>query len=283
MNRTEMDRFENLSTISAGENAIRNRHLSVYKHLVTSFFEDLDKLQLLDSELRSVPSLFLPSCGKRYDQASIKIAVIGESTLRWNEDLRYDLDHFKDGSYWNDNLGYFASFYLFQNKDEGPVNWKNNFWIYHAQVLEALLDQKGAFDMSNPVFSQIAWGNCWCLEQYKNGTGVDLKNISLDSYRKISYETMKLRISGLEYFVEVFSPDIILYTCKNNYGSDYIFPPSGKENLSCEQPKRFQIFARKYKSTLIVQTWHPSYLKRFCGVSEQEFGESMQQAIKELM
>ena len=262
---------------SSSEQEIRKRFHAIYQPLVEAFFEDLEHLNLSEKELMAVPSLFLPACGYLYGQALVKVAVIGESTLRWHEDLFCDLQRLKNGTY-----DFFASFSHYQG--HGPTDWQNPFWKYHAEVLETIYSRRDALSNSNPLFSGIAWGNCSSLEIYrKSGSGVNTDVITENTYAQISALAWKHRISGVEFFVEVFRPDIIIYTCRNDYMSDRILQTPGVQLLSEDkQPEGWVIKVWKYKQTKIIQTQHPSWLRQYRHVSYVIFGSRVAQMLMQL-
>lgn len=266
--------------ISSSEQELRKRFQSIYQPLVKAFFEDLEQLNLSEKELKAVPSLFLPACGYLYGQSLVKVAVIGESTLRWHEDLFCDLQKIKNGTY-----DFFASFSHYQG--QGPTDWQNPFWKYHAEVLETIYSRRDALSYSNPLFSGIAWGNCSPLELHRdNGTGVNINDISKSAYDKISDLVWKHRISGIEFFVEVFHPDVILYTCRNDNISDKILQTPGIQLYSDDkQPEGWVIKVWKYKRAKIIQTQHPSWLgvrKRGEKVRANVFGQRVAHKLMQL-
>lgn len=263
-------------TITIAEKNLREKFKSVYGPLVENFYKELEKLHLSQKELNAVPSLFLPGCGKFYAQSLIRVAVIGESTLRWNDGLAADLQQIHDKNY-----DLTISFKHFQ--EGGPVSWGNRFWKYHAQVLEKIYSRRDALTECNPIFSGVAWGNCFALEPYRDsGSAVDTKSISGATYGQIASIANKYRISGLENFVEVFSPNVIIYTCRNNYGSDNIFPKGCILASEHKQPEGWVIKIWKYRQTNIIQTQHPSWLSQYKHVKAEIFGQRVAEKLIEL-
>lgn len=257
---------ETRSPITKSEQFIRDKFDEIYGNLARKFYDALGKLDLSESELAAVPSLFLPSCGSLYAQSLIKLAVIGESSFKWGHGLGEDLKNIKEG-----RLDLSFSFNVFRQK--GPVFWQNPFWRYHAEVLQNIYSRRDALEKTNPIFAGIAYGNRYSIEQYReNGTGVDTENISRENYDKIAKLTRD--IERLENFIDVFSPDIIIYTCRNDYGSDDIFPPEAKLLCTEHQPENWDVKIWKYKKTKIIQTQHPNYLTRG-RITSETYGRRM--------
>lgn len=200
------------------ESKLRMRFRAVYGPIVASFFDGLRGLGIPNEELKAIPSLFLPACGKTYAQQLIKVAVIGESTLGWRASLLDDMNKFEARRF-----DFEFSFGAFQ--DDGPVRWQNKFWQYHGAVLESIYKRRGALSNANPIFSGVAWGNRNAIEPYRNsGSTVDVSAVTPTNYRKVFRLADECGVSSLKNFITVFKPDVIIYTCHNNYGSDNIIP-----------------------------------------------------------
>ena len=262
--------------ITASEKRLREKFKAVYGPLVEGFYNELGNLNLSQKELNAVPSLFLPGCGKFYAQSLIKVAVFGESTLRWSDGLAIDLQRIHDKNY-----DLTISFKYFQ--EDGPVSWGNRFWKYHAEVLEKIYSRRDALAENNPIFSGVAWGNCFAIEPYRNsGSAVDINSISGAAYNRIASIASKYRISGLEHFIEVFDPNVIIYTCRNNYASDSIFPHGCMLISEYKQPEGWIIKVWKYGKTNIIQTQHPSWLSQYRHVKAEIFGQRVAEKLVEL-
>lgn len=252
------------------ESLIRKNHETTYRPLVDAFFNECEKRSYTDEEFSAVPSLFLPACGSLYATSLVKLAVIGQETLRWGDGLDDDITAWRKGKF---NVQY--SFDIFQN--EGPSEWQNRFWAYHFSVLEKVYERKGLLDDHNAVLDGIAWSNRFAIEC--NGTKIGdgecrIKEERFWSLRGIADE---VGLSSLDLFVRVFRPDAILYSCRNDaMGSDAVLKPFAQLVEKIEHDG-FKIWTWKLGRTWILQTWHPSYLAQYKGVSTDSFADALRE------
>ena len=252
---------------------LRQRHNQVYRPLVDTFFTEIGKLNFVNQELAAIPSLFLPACGKRYPSSLVKIAVIGQETLRWGWDkdgLAADFRNWKEGRFDGQ-----LSFSAFQ--DEGPVEWQNRFWQYHFSVLEKIYGRSGLLEGHNAILDGIAWSNRFAVERNGANVGNASEQIPAEHFWQIRGFAEKSGLSTFEAFRKVFNPDVILYSCRNEaMGSDSVLAPFAKQ-IDKRECDGFKIWTWKMGKTWIFQTWHPSYLSQYKGVSIDEFADAIRE------
>lgn len=249
---------------------IRQIHEKIYRPLVDAFFNECEKRGYTYEELSAVPSLFLPACGSLYATSLVKLAVIGQETLRWGEGLDDDMAAWRKGEF---NVQ--SSFDIFQV--EGPSEWQNRFWAYHFSVLEKVYERKGLLDDHNAVLDGIAWSNRFAIE--RNGTNIGDGECEIEAERFWALRGIAdtVGLSSFELFVRVFSPDVILYSCHNDaMGSDAVLKPFAQLVEKIEHDG-FKIWTWKLGRTWILQTWHPSYLAQYKGVSTDSFADAIRE------
>jgi len=252
------------------ENIIRKIHEKTYRPLVDAFFNECEKRSYTDEELSAVPSLFLPACGSLYATSLMKLAVIGQETLRWGEGLDTDMVAWRKGKF-----DVQSSFDIFQN--EGPSEWQNRFWAYHFSVLEQIYERKGLLDDHNAVLDGIAWSNRFAIERNGTKIGDGECGIKAERFWALRGIADEVGLSSFELFVRVFRPDVILYSCHNDaMGSDAVLKPFAQLVEKIEHDG-FKIWTWKLGRTWILQTWHPSYLAQYKGVSTDSFADAIRE------
>lgn len=288
--------FRSLATSMQHSQSIRDKFVALYGPLADKFFEGL-KSHLRSSEnpltekaLRAVSSMFFPCYGKFYENQLVKIACMGESTLGWgNNSQDNPCDDGPWDNLWVDLVAWERGEYdlMFGNKNfqmKGPSSWRNNFWQYHAAALGALYHREEGEalgqDSDDSFFSGMAWGNCLPIEPYKT-QDVNQDAISEKQCNDIVNLAVGLRISGLEHFIHVLAPDVIIYTCHNNTYSNAVFPEGTVVGGDDIPYYGAVIKVWKYKGTLIFQTQHPTWLKRWKGVSTNVFGKTVAEALRQ--
>ena len=268
--------------ISEEEKELRGRFRNAYGGAVSEFFGRLAAEGFTDKELWAVPALFLPGCGNLYAQSLVKIAIVGEGTNYWKDSLLGDLQDRKNGSY---NLEF--SFEVLQSESgatgkltDGPTKWRNPFWKAAAEVLNKVYATHDALDGLSPIFRGIAWSNSYPIEKYKpDGVGgaVDKDAISPYRLRKIQDIADECGLSSFERFIEVFRPNVIIYTLHNSNGSDRVFPKDVKhiDLINPIEGSAWIIRVYRSKKTLIIQTQHPSWVVGRKHVPIDEFGRAI--------
>ncbi|MBR4612094.1 MAG: hypothetical protein IKO40_05195 [Kiritimatiellae bacterium] len=252
------------------ETIIRKNHEKIYRPLVDAFFNECEKHGYTDEELSAVPSLFLPACGSLYATSLVKLAVIGQETLRWGEGLSCDMTSWREGKF-----DVQSSFDTFQN--EGPSEWQNRFWAYHFSVLEKVYERKGLLDDHNTVLDGIAWSNRFAVELNGTKIGDGEGQIKAERFWPLREIADEVGLSSFELFIRVFRPDVILYSCHNDaMGSDAVFKPFAELVEKIERDG-FKIWTWKLGRTWILQTWHPSYLAQYKGVSTDSFAAAIRE------
>ena len=253
------------------ERILRMRHKQVYQPLADDFFNEVTKLDLSEKKLSAVPALFLPACGKLYPSSLVKIAVIGQETLRWGWDddgLATDFRNWKNGRF-NSLL----SFSVFQK--DGPSEWQNRFWQYYFSVLEKIYGRTGLLNDHNAVLDGIAWSNRFAVEQNGANIGNKAGQIPSADFWQIRGAAERVGLSSFEAFCRVFTPDAILYSCRNQaMGSDNVLAPFAKQ-IDKRECDGFKIWTWKMGKTWIFQTWHPSYLSQYKGVHVDAFADAI--------
>lgn len=251
----------------------RKRFRTEYGTAADLFFKRIFDEGFEKRELEAVPSLFLPGCGKFYADSLIKVGIVGEGTNWWGNSLWTDLDDYKEGEYDYE--------YTFRELDRsGPTSWKNNFWKSVAEMFNVVFATHDALDGASPIFRGIAWSNSYQVEKYKpDGAGgcVDVNGISQARHSRIQQIADECGLSSFERFIKVFCPNVIIYTVRNNYDSDRVFPfgmERVEQNIHPKEGCPWAINVFKYGKMLIVQTQHPSWCCRN-SVKRHEFGKAL--------
>ena len=267
---------------SPEEQELRKRFRKTYGAAVDEFYMRIVAEGFTDKELWAVPALFLPGCGNLYAQSLVKVAIVGEGTNYWKDCLLTDLKDRKEGRY---NLE--TSFDALQSESavsgalaDGPTKWRNPFWKAVAEVLNKVYDTHDALKCQNPIFRGIAWSNSYPIEKYKPdgvGGGVARDAISPGRLYRIQAIADECGLSSFERFIEVFRPNVIIYTLHNNNGSNRVFPKDMVQ-IDTRRPIKGNAWIIKVyrsKKTLIIQTQHPSWIIGRKHVSVDEFGKAI--------
>lgn len=257
--------------MSKEDDLLKERHQQVYGPKVDEFFKGIEREGYTEEELAAVPELFLPACGPLYATSLVKLAVIGQETLRWGwdkEGLAANLRAWKAGKFDAQ-----LSWRIF--REEGPLEWQNRFWAYHFAVLEKVYAHPGLWDGHNAILDGIAWGNRFSVERKGAEVGDGWGNITDGRFWKCRDLAEAAGLSSFKAFCQVFEPNAILYSCLNKaMGSDSELECDA-ELIAERNCDRWKIRTWKMGRTWIFQTWHPSYLARWKGVSVEVFAEAL--------
>ncbi len=260
--------------MSKEDELLSQRHREVYGPRVDEFFESIEREGYTDAELAAVPELFLPACGPLYATSLVKVAVIGQETLRWGWDnggLAANRRAWKAGTFDPQ-----MSWRVF--RDTGPVEWQNRFWQYHFAVLEKVYGRPGLLAGHNAVLDGIAWSNRFAVERNGANVGNGDGQIREERFWKCRGLSEAAGLTSFQTFCDVFAPDAILYSCHNDaMGSDAVL--TGAERVETKECDGFRIWTWKLGKTWIFQTWHPSYLAQWKGVGVGAFADALRDAM----
>lgn len=257
--------------MSREDELLKKRHQKVYGPLVDEFFKSIEREGYTDAELAAIPELFLPACGSLYATSLVKVAVIGQETLRWgweNDGLAANWRAWKAGRF-DPHL----SWRIF--REEGPLEWQNRFWAYHFAVLEKVYAHPGLWDGHNAILDGIAWGNRFAVERNGAEVGDGPGKIAESRFWQCRGLAEAAGLSTFQAFCQVFEPDAILYSCRNvAMGSDSELASNAEcvEERECDG---FKIWTWKMGRTWIFQTWHPSYLSQWQCVGAEAFADAL--------
>lgn len=257
--------------MSKEDDLLRKRHQKVYAPLVDEFFKSIEQESFTETELAAVPALFLPACGPLYATSLVKVAVIGQETLRWGWEengLATDWRAWKEGRF-NPQMSWRAF------REEGPAEWQNRFWQYHFAVLEKVYAHPGVLDGHNAILDGIAWSNRFAVERNGASIGDGVDQITESRFWKCRGLADAAGLSTFKAFCQVFEPDAILYSCRNEaMGSDSELAQYA-ERIEEQNIDGCKIWTWKLGRTWIFQTWHPSYLAQWQGVGVEVFAEAL--------
>lgn len=257
--------------MSREDDLLKERHQKVYGPKVDEFFKSLEREGYTDAELAAVPELFLPACGPLYATSLVKLAVVGQETLRWGWD--------KDGlaANWRAwKAGKFdpqLSWRIF--REEGPLEWQNRFWAYHFAVLEKVYAHPGLWDGHNAILDGIAWGNRFVVERNGAEVGDGPGKIAESRFWHCRTLAEAAGLSTFQAFCQVFEPDAILYSCRNEAMGSDLELASNATHVEERECDKFKIWTWKMGRTWIFQTWHPSYLAQWKGVDAEAFADAL--------
>ena len=238
------------------EEMIKNRMCEVYEKKVDNFFTKIEKSGFSNTELKAVPSLFLPGWGEEYGGMKLKIAIVGKETLRWataHGDNLYD----NVIAHKNDSYDVTSSCSVF--RDEGPAAWQNNFWQYAISALSKIfsVSKDDVMSEKNRLLKSFVWFNSHSIETY-DSKAVNHRDISKERMAQIQKISDECGLNDFKDFIDVFCPDVILYFYRNSSEiPDRIIPSTFK--LRDKWGEHEDIFEYYDGRTLLLQLRHPTY------------------------
>ena len=239
------------------DNIFLKKYEQVYGPKVQRFFDGLESLNVKTEEVEAIPGLFLPCCGSLYNESLVKMAFIGKETLGWNDDLYKNLQDYKNDSY--DTL---SSLNLY--REQGPIEWRNNFWWYVIESLAIVYGSNASkvlnSEASESIINSFAWGNCYSIESWASD-GVDRDNLQWTTMNKIQMLSKETELSNIDTFIDVFRPNVIFQLFRNNNDKES-FKITEKATFVKSWGEEGFVDEYSYRGVIIIHCWHPSYLPK---------------------
>ena len=154
---------------------VEEKFNTVYQPLVDEFISELEKRPCAD--YAGIPHQFLPAWGKNYENALIRIAIVGKETRGWGPNLDEYIPLYRSGKYSLE-----VDRAEFQNLDFRDASWMGNkptrgsFWGFWMNVLAKTYGvadwqeiKHGKYDI---LLDSFVWGNANAIETVTS-QGVD--------------------------------------------------------------------------------------------------------------
>ena len=198
---------------------VEEKFNTVYQPLVDEFISELEKRPY--SDYAGIPHQFLPAWGKNYENALIRIAIVGKETRGWGPNLNEYIPLYKSGKY---------SFKMdraeFQNLDFRDASWMGNkptrgsFWGFWMNVLAKTYGvadweeiKRGKYDI---LLDSFVWGNANAIETVTS-QGVDAAAPGYACVKKAS-----AKFDSIDLLVKVFAPHVVILTCADGERKRYL-------------------------------------------------------------
>lgn len=228
-----------------------------YQPLLRSFASEL--LCGTDAEqYAGIPSAMLPAWGKHYDDALIKIAIIGKETRGWKTDLPEQLRQLAKGEYEPTlEMG------DFQNLDY--LSWgaqtRFRFWGLALYLLSAVYGVKNWEVLKRSehehILNSFLWGNVYAIETTQSA-GIDKATWNSEAHARASAAAAKY-FNDYKLIYDLKQPDITFILCSDKGSNDFLRNIE-KESIAAASP--YVTAWRTKENKLIIRMPHPGWFLR---------------------
>ena len=190
---------------------LMDRYINYYKPLLRTYCTKLIE-QMPADEFHGIPHPFIPAWGTRYEQAIVKMAIIGLETRGWNPTLPEYIQHVQNEQ-WESSFDISE----FQNLDyvdwTGGKGTRYTFWGFVMYFLAALYGVKNWEILKRRehanILNSFLWGNATAIERWESdgipeGTNPQAHQIA----RNAAYE-----LNDFKHLQTIFAPDVSIIMC----------------------------------------------------------------------
>lgn len=248
---------------------LNERFKKVYGPITDTFFQNLSKLKMSDESLHCIPGLFLPSCGEKYEDSLVRIAIMGKETYGWTDTLKDNLHEAINGKYD-----------LFMSQKEfrktGPSEWKNPFWRYALSGIASMygIDTLEVMsDKDSPILKSIAWNNAYNIESWSS-KGVSDEHLTPEQMNDI--QNLTDEFADIDKFIDVFNPHVIIQLFKNK-ADERSFRTVKKAKFVRTWGKDNIIEEYLYRGVIILRSRHSTNLRY--NMKYREYGKIVREVL----
>ncbi len=190
-----------------------------YKPLLTRFCEKLTDRFPADA-YEGIPHPFIPAWGQRYEQAMVKMAVIGLETRWWDPTLPTYIADVQSGR-WESSFDVSE----FQNLDY--TQWTNGhrhtFWGFVMYFLASLYEVENWEVLKQhrrpEILNGFVWGNATAIERWESeGIPKDIaKREAHQVARDAAYE-----LNDYRHLQTIFAPNVSIIMCARGACNNYL-------------------------------------------------------------
>ena len=252
-------------------------YIEAYKSRLDIFAKEL----LQDSQpeqYAGIPSAMLPAWGKHYDDALLKLAIIGKETRGWKTWLPEQLRELARGEYEPTlEMG------DFQNLDY--LSWgaqtRYKFWGLALYLLSAVYGVKNWEVLKHceheHILDSFLWGNVYAIETSKSD-GIDKSVWHPEAHARASIAADKY-FNDYKLIYDLKQPDITFILCCEKRVNDHFLRNIEKTPIATSSP---HVTAwRTKENKLIIRIPHPSRF-RYIGL-DMTGVRSVVDAIRQLL